>query len=155
MEILSATFSDAEDIARLSFAVGKMHDEAMSEYFKPTSEKEHLRIISEMLKNETVVIFKAVCEGEICGFLCLLVPSAPRNGFVHAITGVILNMGVDEAYRRRGIGTQLILYAEKYLLNKGIDAMELDVFMFNEKARKFYEKMGYKVTEQHMFKCLY
>lgn len=155
MQILLATKNDVKDIARLSFEVGKMHDEAMPEYFRPTTKLEHFRIISEMLDDVNICIFKAVSEGEVCGFLCLFMPDKPRNGFIHARTGVILNFGVDESYRRRGIGTQLILYAEEYLLSKGIDAMELDVFMFNEKARKLYEKMGYKVTEQHMFKCLH
>ncbi|MCM1322623.1 MAG: GNAT family N-acetyltransferase [Acetobacter sp.] len=154
IKILLANEGDAVALAELSYSVGKMHDEAMPEYFKPTARGEHFRIICEMLNDLEIRIFKAVCEGKICGFLCLLTPAKPRNGFIHVRTGVILNFGVDEAYRKLGIGTQLIQYAERFLLSKGIDAMELDVFIFNENARKLYEKMRYKVTEQHMFKSL-
>ena len=44
-EVLIAAAKDAEDIARLSYQVGKMHDEALPDYFKPTTEEEHLSLI--------------------------------------------------------------------------------------------------------------
>ncbi len=152
VKILLAEKADASKIAGLSYEVGRLHDMAMPDYFKPTTGEEHLRIINEMFADEEIRIFKAVSEDEICGFLCLLVPSKPRNGFVNTRTGVILNMGVAEAYRRRGIGAALIAKAETYLKEQGICAMELDVFMFNTNAQKLYEKIGFKTIEKHMFK---
>lgn len=152
VEILIATLDDACDISLLSWQVGKMHDEAMPKYFKPTSQNEHNQIICGMFKDEQIKIFKAVYQGVLCGFLCLLVPSRIRKGFVHARSGVVLNMGVDEHYRQKGIGTELLKNAEVYLQEQGINALELDVFMFNKNAQKLYEKMGFHPIEQHMFK---
>lgn len=154
IEILLANKNDVADIAKLSYEVGRLHDEALPDYFKPSTKEDHLRIISEMLNSKTEVIFKAVYEGNFCGFLCLLVPERPRNGFIHEKTGVILNLGVDEAYRGKGIGTTLIDAAEKYLRQKGITAMEFDVYTFNVRAVKLYERLGYKVIEQHFYKIL-
>lgn len=154
VRVLLVEETDVLEIAKLSFEVGKMHDEAMPDYFKPTTQEEHLRIISQMFTDEKVRIFKAVCEGGICGFLCLFISSRPRNGFVNTRTGIILNMGVAEAYRRRGIGAALIAEAEIYLKEQGIFAVELDVFMFNTNAQKLYEKLGFKTIEQHRFKRL-
>ncbi len=154
VEVLLADECDVAEIARLSYDVGRLHDEAMPMYFMPSTLEEHLKIISQMLKSKTEVVFKAVCEGKICGFLCLYVPQRERKGFVHAKTGVILNMGVDEAYREKGIGTALIGEAEKYLLQKGISALELGVYMFNENAYKLYNKLGFTTIERQMFKKL-
>lgn len=154
IEILPADEQDVTDIAKLSYEVGRLHDEAMPTYFVPSTMEEHLRIISEMLKSKTEVIFKVIFEGRVCGFLCLYVPQKERKGFVNPKTGVILNMGVDEAYRGKGIGTALIGEAEKYLLQKGILALELGVYVFNESACKLYEKLGFTTIEREMFKKL-
>lgn len=154
VKVLIAEATDAADIARLSYAVGRFHDVAMPTYFMPSTLDEHLRIISEMLDSKTEVILKAVYEEKICGFLCLYVPQRERKGFVHTKTGIILSMGVDEAYRGKGIGTALISEAEKYLLQKGISALELGVYMFNENAYKLYEKLGFTTIERQMFKKL-
>ena len=153
-KILLAEENDATDIAQLSYDVGRMHDEAMPMYFLPSTQGEHLRIISEMLRDDNIIIFKALYENKICGFLCLYVPKKERKGFVYSRMGVLLNMGVDSTCRGKGIGTELIVNAEEYLKEHGIGALELGVYMFNENAFKFYEKLGFITIERQMFKKL-
>lgn len=53
-EILIAAAEDAKDIARLSYQVGKMHDEALPDYFKPTTEEEHLVIVRKMMADDNM-----------------------------------------------------------------------------------------------------
>lgn len=53
-EVLIAAAKDAEDIARLSYQVGKMHDEALPDYFKPTTEEEHLVIVRKMMADDNM-----------------------------------------------------------------------------------------------------
>lgn len=154
VEILTAAPEDAEGVARLSYQVGKIHDDAMPDYFSPTSYEEHLRITREMLKDEKIIVFKAVCESVLCGFLFLFVPDKPRKGFVHALSGYIYNLGVDEAYRGRGIGSMLVKNAEMFLRERGILAVELNVFKFNKQALSFYQKLGYGDIEVTMHKVL-
>lgn len=50
---------------------------------------------------------------------------------------------VSKKYRRENIGSQLLDYVEKLALDNHIKAIELDVWSFNEKATKFYQKNGY------------
>lgn len=45
IEVSRAVADDEMDIARLSYQVGKMHDDALPDYFCPTSEAEHLEVI--------------------------------------------------------------------------------------------------------------
>ena len=50
-------------------------------------------------------------------------------------------------FRRRGIGTSLILEAIKWLSRKGAESIELDVDDANPTgAPQFYAKIGFKAT---------
>lgn len=154
VEILNATMADAQRIAELSYQVGKMHDDAMPRYFRPTSKESHLAITKEMISDERVEVFKAVLDKEICGFLFLFVPNKSREGFVYPITGCIYNLGVEEGCRGKGIGTKLMQKAEAFLRDNEIYAIELSVYNFNKQARRFYEKLGYEEIEVNLHKVL-
>lgn len=154
IDILIANEDDAEDIAHLSYQVGKMHDDALPDYFRPTPEEEHLRIIQNMLKDENAVIFKAMDDDKICGFMCLLIQEKSRNGYVHSKVAYIYNFGVDEAMRNHGIGGKMLKEAESFLQTKGVEAVELSVFMFNQRALAFYEKNGYRTLDVNLQKIL-
>lgn len=154
IDILVANEEDAEDMARLSYQVGKMHDDALPDYFKPTPEEEHLRIIQNMLKDENAVIFKAVEGGKICGFMCLLIQEKSRNGYVHSKVAYIYNFGVDEAMRSQGIGGKMLQKAELFLHDRGVEAVELSVFLFNQRALAFYERNGYRTLDVNLQKIL-
>lgn len=154
VEILIAAAEDAGDIARLSYQVGKMHDEALPDYFKPTTEAEHLEIVRKMTADDKTVLLKTVCEGKICGFICLFMQETPRKGYVHSKIGYIYNFGVDEAYRGQGIGSLLLEKAEVFLRDRGVEAIELSVFCFNRRAVRFYERNGYQALEVNLHKVL-
>ena len=49
---------------------------------------------------------------------------------------------VDEEYRRKGIGTELIREMEKRAAAMGINTIRLDTF--NWQGKEFYEALGYK-----------
>ncbi len=154
IEIAEAASSDERDIARLSYQVGKMHDDALPDYFCPTSEAEHLEVIQKMMKDAKAIVLKAVYDGKVCGFACLYLQDTPRKGFVHSKIGYIYNFGVDEAYQRRGIGAMLLEKAEDFLREKGAETVELNVFLFNQRALAFYKKYGYQALDVNLQKVL-
>ena len=133
-EILIAAAEDAKDIARLSYQVGKMHDEALPDYFKLTTEEEHLVIVRKMIADDNMFLLKAVYDGKICGFICLFIQETPRNGYVHSKIGYIYNFGVDEMCRGQGVGSL--------------------VFCYNRRAIGFYERNGYQALEVNLQKVL-
>ncbi len=51
---------------------------------------------------------------------------------------------VDEAYRRKGIGTKLIREMEKRACAMGINTVRLDTF--NWQGKEFYEALGYEAV---------
>lgn len=51
---------------------------------------------------------------------------------------------VDEAYRRKGIGTKLIREMEKRAAAMGVNAIRLDTF--NWQGKEFYEALGYEAV---------
>ena len=58
--------------------------------------------------------------------------------------GHILLLAVDEAHRRRGLGTALVHWMEKTALVAGIGIIYLEARLNNAGARKFYETLGYR-----------
>lgn len=154
VKIEIANEKDAVDIQRVSYQVAKMHDESAPEYFKSISAEEELRNIREMLDDEKVIVFKAVYDDKLIGFLFLEMIYRQSKGLMFSKLGNILNLGVDEVYRSRGIGTMLLNAAEKYARNQGGEALDLGVFAFNKGAIKLYERLGYEIIDMSMRKVL-
>jgi len=55
----------------------------------------------------------------------------------------ICGMAVFPEYRGRGIGTQLLMLAEKHAHGHGLPKLSLIVFEQNEGAKRLYERRGY------------
>ena len=65
--------------------------------------------------------------------------------------GWIDPMGVLKPYRRKGIGTTLLLRALDYLKSKGMIEAELGVDDLNQTAAiKLYQKVGFKVIRKEL-----
>lgn len=56
----------------------------------------------------------------------------------------IRNLYVLERFLGRGIGFELMTYAEKYLKQQGFSSVWLDVFCENTRAIAFYKRQGYE-----------
>lgn len=66
--------------------------------------------------------------------------------------GYILLFAVDQAHRRRGLGTALVRWVEETALVAGIGIMYLEARLNNTGARAFYRTLGYrefKVEPRH------
>ena len=58
---------------------------------------------------------------------------------------------VDENFRNRGIGKELLQNAINYADDKACDVVELTSYIDNEKAHKFYENNGF-IRHSYKFK---
>ena len=66
--------------------------------------------------------------------------------------GHIISLAVDEKYRKKGFGKELVNYAVNIFENCNVREIKLEVRISNKGARKFYIKMGFeekKVLENY------
>ncbi len=57
----------------------------------------------------------------------------------------IESLGVKENYQHQGIGRKLYEYLKNEVKSKNIDAIELNVWGFNQDAIRFYESLGMNI----------
>ncbi|MGY0288115.1 MAG: ribosomal-protein-alanine N-acetyltransferase RimI [Thermoproteota archaeon] len=82
-------------------------------------------------------------SGILVGYvMCRVERGFTRGGMFNM--GHILSIAVDKGFRRMGIGTSLMLEAEKNLVNEyRADLIYLEVRVSNEPAINLYKKLGY------------
>ncbi|WP_434362121.1 GNAT family N-acetyltransferase [Parasalinivibrio latis] len=82
----------------------------------------------------------AVIDGAVVGQLGLEVNASPRRRHV-----ATLGMGVDEHYRRKGVGQALMCAAINLAENwMAVTRIELEVYADNLSAISLYEKLGFQ-----------
>ena len=62
--------------------------------------------------------------------------------------GWIYSLAVDAAWQRRGIGSQLVIHAERALAAKGCVKINLQIGDGNERVAKFYLSLGYAIEKR-------
>lgn len=77
-------------------------------------------------------------RGEIVGFIL----TAHEDNYAHIIT-----LDVAERFRRRGIGSALVVAAEERLRARGTARIGLETAVTNEAAVAFWRKHGYRTRE--------
>ncbi len=94
----------------------------------------------EKMPTDTYHTLVASMEGNVVGFIGLLtlpVYEHPRP------IGWILALCISPHHRRKGIGTALIMEAEKFYLTEGVIDVRLHSGLHRDEAHEFYEKMGF------------
>ena len=92
-----------------------------------------LRIIQDQDRE----VFIARHEGHVAGFLTLCLTGA--------FVGYVQTVCVDPALRGRGIGTELLRFAEDRIFSRFPNVF-MCVSSFNHGARRLYARLGYEVV---------
>ena len=91
----------------------------------------------------------AVKDGKDVGWMCIVIDEE-YNIKKNARIGRIKGIGVLKSYRRKGIGTRLMLHGLKMLKTKGMTKAVLDTEDFNHDAIRFYKEVGFKIVEEYL-----
>ena len=84
-------------------------------------------------------VFIATKEGKIVGFMG--VSRSPMSKVRHIAD---FALGVLSDYKRQGVASKLLSFAENWLKEKGVKRVEMTVVAENKPAIACYEKNGYK-----------
>jgi ribosomal protein S18 acetylase RimI-like enzyme len=79
----------------------------------------------------------AILDGEILGFTILVLHGA--------FVGYIQSICVGREWRNKGVGSQLMAFAEKRIFSEAPNAF-ICVSSFNKGAHQLYERLGYEVV---------
>ena len=91
----------------------------------------------KILTNPTREVYLAVVEEETVGFVILQMTGA--------FVGYIQTVGVIPEWRNRGIGTNLIRFAEKRIFREKPNVF-ICASSFNRSAERLYRRLGYEVV---------
>ena len=115
---------------------------------KPIFDEKINRTFNELTKypgKGTIMIIEA--DAKIIGYGILI------NFWSNEYGGNILNLDelyIKYDYREKGIGTKFIQYLIDNKLNNCV-AMQLETTPFNDKAKRLYERAGFKLSQSNRF----
>ncbi len=64
---------------------------------------------------------------------------------------VVHRMAINSNYRRQGIGTKLMKFAENLALEKGVKYLKTDTYSVNEKMDALFKKCGFRIVGEIRF----
>lgn len=130
--IREATESDATIVASLSRELGY-----------EASEEETLSRLAALQASARNRVFVAENDGAVVAWCHVsVVESLVHDPYVE-IRGLV----VTEWLRSAGIGAALVARAEEWAIDQDVNDMRVRSNVVRERARHFYEKLGYKVTK--------
>lgn len=121
----------------------------MNERFNGAGSTSKELLADSIANNLQEAVFIATVDGSAAGFCCAqLFKSMCYRSYYAEITELF----VEEAYRRQGVATALMVFAEDYFKDKNVRGYQLFTGKQNEIAQAFYEKNGYTKSEEQMYR---
>lgn len=100
-------------------------------------------------RNDAETVFIAEQDNKLVGFCCCqLLRSICYSVFYVELT----ELYVEESFRKRGIGKELVKYAEDWYRQQGIHDFQLFTGKDNLVAQEFYEHIGYRSDNEVLYR---
>ncbi len=149
IKIRKAENKDIEKIISLLKDIAHLHFEGRADIFKDGGAKYSENDLKNIISNEYTPVFVAEYgENGVIGYIFCQIKHRRETKFMQEYKSLYIDdLCVDKDFRGLGVGKKLFEYAEKITKDNGFDALELNVWNFNESAKKFYEKMGMRVQK--------
>jgi ribosomal protein S18 acetylase RimI-like enzyme len=143
MLIRIADKGDLSIIAGLVVETQKAHAEVCPERYLPISLEDAMLDLDERLNSPGFIV--AELDGCVVGYAVYNIVVTQQTKILRARQYCYLQrIGVDVNERDSGIGYELIEYVKNECHRLDIDDIELDVWAFNIRGQKFFEKVGFE-----------
>lgn len=140
--IRNAELKDYEQIKALVYEVHKLHLENRPDIYVDGNPLP-IEYFKDIIDSENSFCYVYEEKGDIKGVITI---SKKKNNNIpiakERTTFFIEDIVVASDCRRKGIGKKLYNYIQNKAIEENIDAIELNVWAFNQNAIKFYESLG-------------
>lgn len=143
--IRKAGLKDLNDILRLNYDLFKKeqkeYDKTLNVNWPYNEGKEYFK--DRISKKTNCFVVLAAAGGKKIGYLCGSIKK-PRPAHKKAKYAEIENMIVDQRFRDRGVGTELVKSFTNWCKLKKVDYILVSAFIKNNFGINFYKKVGFK-----------
>ncbi len=144
---------DADVMSALNADVQAVHAAALPDSFKPPgSEAFSPAAAAAVLAKSDNLVFVAEVDAVPAGYAYAEVRRVPETPSRYAYEMVYLHhLSVRPDYRRQGVGARLLDAVRAAGDDLGIALLALDVWSFNESARAFFHRRGFKPYNERLW----
>ncbi len=151
LEIRRAVDPDIGRILELLHQVEEVHREGRPDMFRPGGIKYTESELAEIINSDETPVFVAVSEGVVLGYIFGEVNEVRGSPMLFDMKTLHLeDVCIDESCRGKGVGAVLLEYVAEWAKANGFNRLDLDVWEFNEGARRFYERYGFSTQKRRM-----
>ena len=154
MIIRNACKEDVTQLNKLLFQVQQVHAQARADIFMAGAKKYTDDELLVLIQNANQTpIFVAELDGNVVGYaFSRMIRTSDHTRKQNTL--YIDDLCVDEAYRRKHIGSNLLNYVTDFAKKMKFHNVTLNVWALNEDAYRFYEKNGMHVQKYGMEKII-
>lgn len=119
--------------------------------------EKYFELMLDDCKSNQGKVFIAIYGNSVIGFVAGFVEEyndADKLDYSCPKKGVVAELIVNRNCRANGVGTKLLKHIENYFKSINCEFVQIDVFAYNEPAKKFYYKNGYEDRMITVFKKL-
>jgi len=127
--------ADAEGFVRLVLALAEF------EKLAPPSPAGRRRLVEDVFRKKRIRLFVAADGKKLVGYALYFFT---YSSFLAKPSLYLEDLFVLKEYRRRGVGFDLFQRCVQEAISRGCGRMEWAVLTWNEKAIRFYERLGAK-----------
>jgi ribosomal protein S18 acetylase RimI-like enzyme len=152
MMIRTALASDAVAIGKLWEKLVMYHRELDQDMPQATANGAELygRNLRSRLNDSHTRVFVAEEDGRVVGYVLGVVVDLLPEIFEQELSGFLADIYVDEAYRGRGIGRDLVAALAAWFRDQGVRYFDWHVAAANQEALAFWEHIGARPTQIRM-----
>lgn len=151
MIVREAREGDKQAVNELRRQIKLVHAAGRPDFFSADFNEESAAYLDILLRQENVEVLVAEQDSSIVGLACIEYIDRPATPYRVSFSYChIMEFGVDERYRRQGIGTALFDAIKARAAERGFRRIDLGMWEFNEDALKFYEAMGFHTYKRQM-----
>ncbi len=154
--IREATVDDWENLCNLFDEADQLHRAHQADRFQaPNGPARDREFVLDLLADQMVKLLVGEGEGNLLGLVQAALKSTPPLSILVPRKYVVVEtLVVKAAYRQQGIGARLMDEIQQWAIASGADAVELNVYEFNQGAIAFYRQLGYEPISHKLCKSI-